>query len=69
MKSNTSTVQLNGKQKTNKTMTKEEKELLLQLLKKADESGLLHIYDKEENTYEIDWLFLDSEICIKIKIE
>ena len=50
-------------------MTKEEKELLLQLLKKADESGLLHIYDKEENTYEIDWLFLDSEICIKIKIE
>ena len=49
-------------------MTKEEKELLLQLLKKADESGLLHIYDKEENYHETEWIFLDGE-GLYIKIE
>ena len=48
-------------------MTQEEKELLLSLLKKADEEGLVHIYDSNENTYEVTWIFLDEEICIKIK--
>ena len=47
-------------------MTQEEKELLLSLLKKADENGLLHVYDNNENTYEVTWIFLDNEICIKI---
>ena len=50
-----------------KTMTKEEKELLLQLLKKADEDGLLNVYDEEEHYYEVVWVYLDSELCIKIK--
>jgi hypothetical protein len=47
-------------------MTQEEKELLLSLLKKADEDGLLHIYDKEENYHEVKWIFFDEELCIKI---
>lgn len=48
-------------------MNKEDKELLLKLLKKAGENGLLNIYDSQENYYEIDWLFLDTELCVKIK--
>ena len=50
-------------------MTQEEKELLLSLLLKADEESSLHIYDNENNLYSIDWLFMDSQICIKIKID
>ena len=48
-------------------MTQLDKELLLHLLKKADEDGLLNIYDQEENHYAVDWMFLDSELVIKIK--
>lgn len=48
-------------------MTQEEKELLLSLLKKADENGLLYVYDNNENTHEVTWIYLDSEICIKIE--
>ncbi len=48
-------------------MTQEEKELLIYLLNKADENNILHIYDNEENTYKVDWIFLDRDICIKIK--
>lgn len=48
-------------------MTQEEKELLLSLLKKADENSLLYVYDNNENIYEIIWVYLDNEICIKIK--
>lgn len=48
-------------------MKPEEKELLLKLLEKADKNGLLNIYDSQENHYEVDWLFLDAEVCIKIK--
>ena len=50
-------------------MTQEEKQLLLSLLKGANEDGLLHVYDNNENIYEVTWIFLDSEICIKIEIE
>ena len=49
------------------TLTQEEKELLLSLLKKADENGLLYVYDNNENTFEVTWVYLDNEICIKIK--
>ena len=51
-------------------MTQEENELLLSLLKKADSDGLLHVYDNEENTYEVTLVSLDNldnKICIKIK--
>lgn len=48
-------------------MTQEDKELLVSLLKKADECSMLDIYDDEENIYEVDWIFIDSNICIKIK--
>lgn len=48
-------------------MTQEEKELLLSLLEKANEDSLLNIYDNNENEYEVTWLFIDKEICIKIK--
>ena len=48
-------------------MTQEDKELLISLLNKADENSVLHIYDNEENIYEVDWIFLDNDICIKIK--
>jgi hypothetical protein len=48
-------------------MNEQDKQLLLSLLKKADENSLLHVYDDNENTYEITWIYLDSEICIKIE--
>lgn len=48
-------------------MTQEEKELLASLLKEADETSILDIYDDEENIYEVDWVYIDSKICIKIK--
>lgn len=48
-------------------MTQEDKELLVSLLKKADENGILHIYDNEENIYEVNGIFSDGDVCIKIK--
>ena len=49
-------------------MEKEEKELLLHLLKKIDEDGLLNIYDEKEHNHEVISMFLDrEELCIKIK--
>ena len=48
-------------------MTEKEKDLLLSLLEKANQDSLLHIYDDKENIYDIDWLFIDEQICIKIK--
>lgn len=48
-------------------MTQEEKDLLLSLILKANEDGLLHIYDEEENYHETEWIFLDrEELYIKI---
>lgn len=49
-------------------MTQEEKNLLLSLLEKANQDSLLHIYDDKENIYNIDWLFIDNQVCIKIKV-
>ena len=47
-------------------MTQEEKELLLKLLLKLDEDGLLNIYD-DENHYELNWAYIDrGELYIKI---
>lgn len=48
-------------------MTEKEKDLLLSLLEKANQDSLLHIYDDKENIYDIDWLFIDEQIHIKIK--
>ena len=48
-------------------MTQEDKQTLLKLIKKAKEEGLLNIYDSQENYYKVDWIFLDAELCIKIK--
>ena len=50
-------------------MKQEDKELLLSLLLKANKENSLHIYDNEENVYSIDWLFIDNQICMKIKID
>lgn len=47
-------------------MGQEDKDLLLSLMLKANEEGLLNIYDEEENYYETKWIFLDAELCIKI---
>ena len=48
-------------------MEREDIELLLSLLEKANDCDLLHIYDSDENIYGIDWMFIDKQICIKIK--
>ncbi|MBO7211863.1 MAG: hypothetical protein J6V44_12770 [Methanobrevibacter sp.] len=48
-------------------MTPEDKQLLISLLNKAIDNSSLHIYDDKENIYEVDWIFLDNDICIKIK--
>ena len=51
-----------------KIMKQEDKELLLSLLSKLDEDGLLNIYDDEENHHGVEWMFFDrEELCIKIK--
>lgn len=48
-------------------MDEKEKELLLHLLKKANEEGLLNVYDCEENYHKVEWIFLDkSELYVKI---
>lgn len=47
-------------------MTQEEKDLLVSLLEKATRNNLLHIYDKE-NVYDIEYIFIDNQVCIKIK--
>jgi hypothetical protein len=50
-------------------MTQEEKELLLNLLQKANESGLLHVYDRDDvHDIEVDWIFSDTTVNIGIKI-
>lgn len=41
-------------------MDEKEKELLLHLLKKANEEGLLNVYDCEENYHEVYWIILDK---------
>lgn len=48
-------------------MTQEEKNLLLSLLEKANQNGLLHIYDNKENIYNVEYLCIDSQVCIEIK--
>ena len=48
-------------------MTQEDKELLVSLLKGASENNMLEMYDDEETIYEVDWVFIDGKICIKIK--
>ena len=50
-------------------MTQEEKDLLLNLLKKANENSLLNVYDKDDiHDIEVDWIFGDTTINIGIKI-
>ena len=52
-------------------MEREDIELLLSLLEKANGCDSLHIYDSDENIYGIDWVYvdmhIDNKICIKIK--
>lgn len=49
-------------------MTQEEKELLLNLLLRLDEDGLLNIYDDEEHHCNVERMFFDrEELCIYIK--
>ena len=48
-------------------ITQEDMQILLELIKKVSEEGLLNIYDSQENHYEVDWIFLDTQLCIKIK--
>ena len=51
-------------------MDEKEKELLLHLLEKAKEEGLLNVYDCEENYHEVDWIFLDKDgIYFKINMD
>ena len=48
-------------------MDEKEKELLLHLLKKANEEGLLNVYDCEEKYHSVEWVFIDSgEIYFQI---
>lgn len=48
-------------------MEREDIELLLSLLEKANKCDLLHIYDYDENIYDIDWMYIDKQLCIQIK--
>ena len=48
-------------------MNEREKELLLHLLEKANEDGLLNVYDWEEKYHSVERVFLDKgEIYFKI---
>lgn len=42
-------------------------ELVVSILEKLNEEGLLMVYDNEGNDYEVDWIFSDVGLCIKIK--
>ncbi len=42
-------------------MKEEEKELLLSLLEKAEDEGLLDIYDIDDNLYGINWTSIDKD--------
>lgn len=48
-------------------MTQEDKELLISLLKKANDNSRLHIYDDKENIYNVNCIYIDRDVCIKIK--
>lgn len=48
-------------------MTQEEKNLLLSLLQKANKDNLIRVYDYDKNIYDVDWIYLDDEIYMKIK--
>lgn len=48
-------------------MTQEDKDLLVSLLEKANYNDLLHIYDDKENTYYIDFISIDRQVCISIR--
>lgn len=50
-------------------MTQADKKQLLSLLKQANNEGLLHIYDSNDNIYEVDWLFMYFDTAINIKIK
>ena len=41
-------------------MNEKEKGLLLHLLKKANEEGLLNVYDCEDKYHEVEKVFLDK---------
>ena len=48
-------------------MDEKEKEVLLHLLEKANEDGLLNVYDWEEKYHSVERVFLDKgEIYFKI---
>jgi len=48
-------------------MDEKEKELLLHLLEKANEEGLLNVYDCEEKYHNVERVFLDrGELYFKI---
>ena len=50
-------------------MTQEEKELLLSLLEKANENGLLNIFDKDDkHDIEVDWMYCDTTINVGIRV-
>ena len=48
-------------------MTQEEKELLLELLQKANCEDSLRVYTTEQE-YELEWCFIDNDkLCIRIE--
>jgi hypothetical protein len=48
-------------------MTQEEKELLLELLQKANCEDCLRVYTTEQE-YELEWCFIDNDkLCIRIE--
>ncbi len=49
-------------------MTQEDFNTLMLLLQKACDENLIHIYDSDENEYEIDWLFGDYNDRINLKV-
>lgn len=50
-------------------MTQEEIDKLLELLQKANEEGLLKIYDENKQLQEVDWIYGDYENFISINIK
>ena len=48
-------------------MTEQELQQLLDLFKKANEEGLIGIYNENEDIFEVDWVYADDSLRIKIK--
>ena len=50
-------------------MTQEEKRTLATLLQKAADENAIHIYDSNDNIYNVDWVYEETQGDVMLKIK